>query len=73
MRHYAQMYGVRARLGKRGPGGILSPDTPTPPGSLGHSVNPERVPCSGFIFTVVNRAAQTCIALSCRVCRLAES
>ena len=67
MRHYAQMYGVNARLGKCGPGGILSPDTPTPPGSLGHSVNPERVPCSGFIFMAgtitVLTAAQTCIAL----------
>ena len=77
MRHYAQMYGVRACLGGNGPGGILSPDTPTPPGSLGHSVNPERVACSGFIFmagTIMVLAARRRRALlSSQVCRLAES
>ena len=72
MRHYAQMYGVRARLGKCGPGGILSPDTPTPPGSLGHTVNPERVPCSGFIFTVLTARRRRAL-LSLQVCRLAKS
>ena len=57
MRHYAQMYGVRARLGKRDQGGILSPDTPTSPGSLGPTelrqhlvVNPERVTLLGVHF-----------------------
>ena len=78
MRHYAQMYGVNARLGKCGPGGILSPDTPTPPGSLGHSVNPERVPCSGFIFmagtiTVLTARRRRALRSLQGVCRLAES
>ena len=72
MRHYAQMYGVRARLGECGPGGILSPVTPTPPGNLGHTVNPERVPCSGFIFTVLTARRRRAL-LSLQVCRLAES
>ena len=45
----------------------LSPDTPTPPGSLGHTVNPERVSGSGFIFVAApspsrrrNAALQLC-------------
>ena len=65
MRHYAQMYGVNARLGKCGPGGILSPDTPTPPGSLGHTVNPERVPGSGFIFVAAPSPSRRRAMLLC--------
>jgi hypothetical protein len=77
MRHYAQMYGVHARLVKCGPGGILSPDTPTPPVSLGHTVSPERVPCSGLIFMAgtitVLTARRRRAFLSLQVCRLAKS
>ena len=46
------------------PGGFSSPDTPTPLGSLGPNVvNPECVPCSGFIFVAsANHRAQICVA-----------